>query len=81
MRTDPMHSLLELIDGRSTKESVIAAVRLEMAITKQADAAMRCVASVAVREILLSETRPSLSQKGEMASSGTEEAGRAESPE
>ena len=38
--------------ARSRLESILGAVRLEMQITRQADNVLRCVAHIAVREIL-----------------------------
>ena len=47
-----MDGLLELIRTRSALESILGAVRLEMEITRQAEKVLRCVAHIAVREIL-----------------------------
>jgi hypothetical protein len=47
-----MDGLLELIAARSWLASILGAVRLEIQITRQAERVLRCVASVAVREIL-----------------------------
>ena len=52
MKIDPMDGLLDLIAARSRLESILGAVRLEMQITRQADNVLRCVAHIAVREIL-----------------------------
>ena len=52
MKIDPMDGLLELIRTRSALESILGAVRLEMEITRQAEKVLRCVAHIAVREIL-----------------------------
>jgi len=52
MKIDPVDGLLELIRARSALDSILGAVRLEIQITRQADNVLRCVASVAVREIL-----------------------------
>jgi len=52
MKIDPMDGLLELIAARSRLNSILGAVRLEIQITRQADNVLRCVASVAVCEIL-----------------------------
>jgi hypothetical protein len=52
LKIDPMHGLLELIAARSTLDSIVGAVRLEMEITKQAEKVLRWVGHIAVREIL-----------------------------
>jgi len=52
MKIDPMDGLLELIQARSALDSILGSVRLEMQITRQADTVLRCVAPIAVREIL-----------------------------